>query len=283
MKQIKFSINSWIFGKASIDEIAAKAKEIGVDGLEISGESDTTDIKKVKEALKKNGLTAFSVSGNFSEETRAFNHNELQYRNAAVEYGKKCVDMAVQLGAKRVLIVPSQVNKLNYFVSREVDWKNAVSSLCEVADYAKKQGNITIMLECVNKYEVNLVRTLEDGIKMAKDTQRDNVKIIGDTFHMQLEEESGIHNAIRRAGKDWLVHLHLGDNTREVPGKGCFNWKEIFLALNDIDYEAAVSFEPLPQRLTPAEIFSGALNQEELVKDLKFSLNYIKSIVQSIR
>lgn len=283
MKEIKFSINSWIFGKASIEEIAMKARQIGVSGLEISGEPDTTDIAKMKEVLKKYGLTAFSVSGNFLEETRAFNHNDPKYRNSAIEYGKKCVDMAVQLGARKVLIVPSQVNRLKYFVSKEQDWDNAVKAVRELADYAQKQGNILIMLECVNKYEVNLVRTLEDGIRMAKDIKRDNVKIIGDTFHMQLEEETGIHNAIRRAGKDWLIHLHLGDNTREVPGKGCINWREIFLALNDIDYDGAVSFEPLPQKLTPEEIFNGDLNQEELVKDLEFSLNYLKSINLSIK
>ncbi|HBE79321.1 MAG TPA: hypothetical protein DDW65_16340 [Firmicutes bacterium] len=283
MKEIKFSINSWIFGKAPIEEIALKAKQIGAEGLEISGEPDTTDIVRVKEALRKYDLTAFSISGNFLEEERAFNHNDPKYRNSAIEYGKKCVDMAVQLGAKRVLLVPSQVNRLKYFVSKEEDWKNAVQAVGEVADYAKKQGSIVIMLECVNKYEVSMVRTLEDGIRMAEDTKRDNVKIIGDTFHMQLEEEIGIHNAIRRAGKDWLVHLHLGDNTREVPGKGSINWREIFLALNDINYEAAVSFEPLPQKLTPEDIFNGDLNQDELVKDLAFSLNYIKLIMQSIR
>lgn len=283
MKEIMFSINSWIFGKAPIEEIALQAKHIGVDGLEISGEPDTTNIVATKEALRKNGLIPFSISGNYLEETRAFCHDQLQYRNAAIEYGKKCVDMAVQLGAKKVLVVPSLINKLTYFASKQEDWKNAVAALRELADYAKKQGDIIIMMECVNKYEVTLVRTLEDGIRMAKDIQRDNVKIVGDTFHMQLEEENGIHNAIRRAGKDWLAHLHLGDNTREVPGKGCLNWREIFLALHDIQYQGAVSFEPLPQKLTPDQIFNGDLNQEELVNDLKFSLNYLQAIMQSIR
>lgn len=281
MKKIMFSINSWIFGKTPIEEIARLAKQIGVDGLDISGEPDTTDIKRVKKALEAQGLIPFCINGNFTEETRALCHADAKIRKEAASYGKKCVDMAVELGSKKVLMVPSQVNKGDYFISKEEDWKHSVESLREVAQYAAEKG-VTIILECVNKYEVTLVRTLKDGIRMAKDIGLPNVKIIGDTFHMNLEEESGIHNAIRHAGKEWIAHLHLGDNTREVPGKGCMNWREILMALIDIGYTEAVSFEPLPRRLTIEEIFAGVLDPADLANELKLSLGYLKSIEQAI-
>lgn len=134
----------------------------------------------------------------------------------------------------------------------------------------------------IEMIQVTLVITLEDGIHMAKEIGRDNVRIVGDTFHMHLEEEIGIYNAIRKAGKGWLVHLHLGDNTREVPGRGCINWREIFIALNDIDYQEKISIEPLPHRLTPVEIFNGELDPDELDRELAFSLSYLKSIMRTI-
>jgi D-psicose/D-tagatose/L-ribulose 3-epimerase len=280
MKEINFSINSWIYGNTPIEEIAKKAKQIGAAGLDISGEPDTTDLKRVKKALDKNGLTAFCINGNFVEETRVFCHGDAEYRKKAVEYGKKCVDMAVALNSGIALMVPSQVNGTHYYVSKEADWQHSVESLRQVAEYAKEKG-ITIVLECVNKYEVTLVRTLDDGIRMCREIGLDNVKIIGDTFHMNLEEENGIHNAIRRAA-GWLAHIHLGDNTREVPGRGCINWREIMLALNDINYQGAISFEPLPHRLTLDEIFGGALDPQELTEELGSSMNYLKSIMKSI-
>ena len=282
MKEMLFSINSWIFGKTPIEEIAIRAKQIGVDGLDISGEPDTIDIKAVKKALKKNGLIAFCVNGNYIDESRVFCHSDKAIRQKAIEYGKKCVDIASELESKKFLIVPSQVNGNNYYISKQEDWKRSVESIYHVAEYALDKG-ITIVLECVNKYEVTLVRTLEDGIKMATQTGLDNVKIIGDTFHMSLEEEIGIHNAIRRAGSEWLVHMHLGDNTREVPGMGCMNWRELLIALDDIEYIGALSFEPLPHRLTVDEIFAGALTHSELSKELAFSLNYLKLIMQTIK
>lgn len=42
------------------------------------------------------------------------------------------------------------------------------------------------------------------------------------TFHMNIEEDN-IPAAIRRAGKD-LGHLHLGEQNRQVPGKGSLPW-----------------------------------------------------------
>jgi D-psicose/D-tagatose/L-ribulose 3-epimerase len=188
----------------------------------------------------------------------------------------------LSLAVKKVLVVPSQVFRSDYFVTKEHDWQHSVESLRELAEYALLQGNVTILIECVNKYEVTLVRTIQDGINMAREIGCKNVKLAGDTFHMHLEEQHGIHNSIRKAGKDWLAHLHVGDNTREVPGRGCIDWKEIFIALQDINYDQAITFEPLPHRLTPEEIFNGRLDPDELDRELTFSLDYLKSIIYSI-
>ncbi|MDR1505617.1 MAG: sugar phosphate isomerase/epimerase [Treponema sp.] len=276
-----FSINSWIFGGATIGEIAKRAKEIGVDGIDISGEPDTTNVNEVKDALAKYGLVPFCINGNFSDEKRVCCHGDPAFRETAVDYGKKCIDMAAALDCKKVLIVPSRVMGSTFYVSRQADWQHSVESLKKIAEYAKPK-NIIIMIECVNAYEVTLVRTLRDGIKMAKETGCDNVKIIADTFHMQLEEQLGIPHAIRDAGSDWLQHVHMGDNTREVPGRGCMNWRDFLLALNEINYTSAVSFEPLPRKMTQAQLFAGELPIEELTAELKQSFDYLQNIQKTI-
>ncbi|MFA5676122.1 MAG: sugar phosphate isomerase/epimerase family protein [Christensenellales bacterium] len=279
-KEFLFSINSWIFGGASIEDMVKEAKKLDVAGLDISGEPDAIEVKRVKTALDKYGIKATCINGNFTEEARAFCHNDQHMRKLAVEYGKRCVNMAEELGAPIVLMVPSQVNGREYYNSKEADWELSVESLRSVALYAKEKG-IMIALEAVNKYEVMLVRTLKDAIKMAKDIGLPNVGVTGDTFHMNIEEEKGVHNAIRNA-EEWLIHIHIADNTREVPGRGCLNWREIFIALDDIGYNGAVSFEPLPGKLTIEEIFAGGLGMEDLSAQLKFSINYLKSVIKSV-
>lgn len=279
MKKINFAVNSWVFGPISFDELAERAKRIGLDGLELNGEPDTEDVAHMKEVLTKTGLKPISVCGTFSMEERAFNHSHEEMRKKAVEYGKKLVDMAKFVGSDRVLLVPSMVNRLTYYSDRQTDWNRSVESIREVASYAK-ENNIKVMLECVNKYEVNLVYSANDGIQMAKEIGTGNVGLVTDTFHMQLEEKDGIANAIRSAGKEYVMHQHLGDNNREVPGMGCMDWKEIFMALRDIDFEGAVSFEPLPKHLTPEEINAGMYDPDELEENMLKSITMLKSIME---
>ncbi len=280
MKEIRFSVNSWIFGDTDIETIAKCVKEIGADGIDVSGEPDKLDGTNVKKVLADQGLTAFCVNGHFVTEDHALNHSDAKMRSAAIDYGKKCVDLASASGSPLALLVPSQINKGSFFAGEQADWDASVSAIAEVAAYARQQ-NIMIVLECVNKYEVMMVRSLDDGIHMAQDVGLDNVKVIGDTFHMQMEEKNDIHNALRQAGGDWVRHLHIADNTRDVPGKGCFNWREIMIALDDIDYRGAVSFEYLPG-LTLDDIFAGKLTKEDIVRDLGFSLRYLKDVTETV-
>ncbi|WP_320123002.1 sugar phosphate isomerase/epimerase family protein [uncultured Sphaerochaeta sp.] len=284
MKEPKFSINTWLFGTASMDLITKAAHEIGVDGIDISGEPDAIDLVKTKELLEKYNLKAFCINGNYSDENRVICHSDATKRASAIQYCKALVDMALALGSKRVLVVPSQVNRVTYFIDKEADFKNASESLKEIAAYAEsKDKDLRIIVECVNQYEVALIRTVADGIALAKSTGYENVRIVPDTFHMQLEEKDGIPGAIRSAGNKWIKHLHLGDNTREVPGKGCMDWRAFMIAIDDIKYEDALSFEPLPGKLTGDEIFADKLDTNLLIADLKYSFAFLKSVCAGIR
>lgn len=282
MKKIDFSVNSWVFGPITFDELAERAKRIGLDGLELDGEPDTKDLKHMKSVLEKTGLKPISICGTFSTEDRAYNHKDASMREQAVIYGKKLVDMAEYMGTDKVLLVPSMVNRLAYFTDRQTDLKHMVESIGQVAEYARRKNNIKIMLECVNKYEVNLICSLLDGIKLANEIGTGNIGLAADTFHMQLEERDGIANAIRRYGRGYILHQHLGDNNREVPGKGCIDFKEILMALKEINYCGAVSFEPLPNHLTPEEIRLGKMSPDDLEADITRSVRMLKSIMEMI-
>ena len=280
----KFSINTWLFGKASMKMIVGAASEIGVDGIDISGEPSSIDLNETKDLLRKYDLIPFCINGNFTDEQRAICHSDEMKRASAVLYCKELVDMAVALGSKRVLVVPSQVNHLDFFTDKKTDFLHASQSLKEIAEYAgMKDEEICILIECVNQYEVAFIRTVKDGIELAESTGCKNIRIVPDTFHMQLEETVGIPNSIRSAGNHWVKHLHLGDNTREVPGKGCMDWREFLIAIDDIGYEDALSFEPLPGKLTGDEIFAGKLDMDLLISDLKYSLAFLKAVCAGIR
>ena len=65
-----------------------------------------------------------------------------------------------------------------------------------------------------------------------------------DTFHMNIEEIS-IEDAIRKHAKR-LLHMHLADSNRWVPGMGHLNFQSILSALREIGYPGYLSLECLP-------------------------------------
>lgn len=125
-----------------------------------------------------------------------------------------------------------------------------------------------------------MVYSLADGIRMAKDIGTGNVGVVADTFHMNLEEKDGIANAIRNTGSEWILHQHLGDNNREVPGKGCMDWREILMALRDINYQGAVSFEPVPAHMGLTEVCKGIYDPDVLEREMKQSLEMLCGITE---
>lgn len=77
---------------------------------------------------------------------------------------------------------------------------------------------------------------------------------MGDTFHMNIEEQS-IYDAIKNARR-YLAHFHLADNNRLAPGQGHLDFKKIIKALKEIGYKGFVSAEilPKPDQYTAAKL-----------------------------
>jgi D-psicose/D-tagatose/L-ribulose 3-epimerase len=69
----------------------------------------------------------------------------------------------------------------------------------------------------------------------------DNVFVHLDTYHMNIEEKS-FYEATRKANKK-LIHYHLCENDRGIPGTGLVDWDGIFRALKEIDYFGFAALE----------------------------------------
>jgi len=278
-RAIKFFVNSWIFGDVPLKEIIERVAGIGYDGIELVGEPETYQPKEVNVLIKDNGLSITSICGMHpgpeKDDLRALCHPESIERQKAIDYVKACIDLARGVGARSVLVVPSLVGRPQYFTSKEEDIKWAVDSLQKVSPYAEEM-KIALTIEPINRYEVGLVNSIEDALRMAGKINNPYVRIMGDTFHMQIEEGDGIPNAIRRAGGEWLRHLHAADNTREAPGKGTMDWREILRALHDINYQGGISLEPLPKGAQPYEVRKGTIPKEVLDRELRFGLDYLR-------
>ena len=121
------------------------------------------------------------------------------------------------------------------------DRARGIEGIAGIADFANDLG-INLCMEVLNRFENHVLNTAAEGVAFVKEVGKPNVKVMLDTFHMNIEEDS-IGGAIRTAGS-LLGHLHTGECNRRVPGKGRTPWREIGEALRDIGYNGTVVMEP---------------------------------------
>lgn len=215
----------------------AQARKFGCDIYEIVPEDWTTiDVESILAAKKETGIGTPTVTGAFGD-TRDVSSDNPAWRDGGIRYIKELVDFAARIGAK-VVAGPlySAVGKARQVSEDEKKqaWDWAEQNLRQCARYAADNG-ISLGIEPLNRFETDLINTVDQGLELIGRIGEDNVGFLLDTFHMNIEE-SDIPAAIRKA-KGRIFDLHTCANTRGVPGEDNFDWKAIASALKDAGYD----------------------------------------------
>ncbi len=144
---------------------------------------------------------------------------------------------------------------------------------------AAEDNDVIFCVEVVNRFEQFIMNTAAEGIAFAERVGSPNCKILLDTFHMNIEEDS-LRGSIVETG-NWLGHFHLGETNRRPPGRGRIPWPEIFAALREINYQGAVVMEPflLPGGEVGRDIsvYRDLLGSADLDEEAARSAQFIRS------
>jgi D-psicose/D-tagatose/L-ribulose 3-epimerase len=144
---------------------------------------------------------------------------------------------------------------------------------------AAEDNDVIFCVEVVNRFEQFIMNTAAEGIAFAERVGSPNCKILLDTFHMNIEEDS-LSGSIVEAG-NWLGHFHLGETNRRPPGRGRIPWPEIFGALRQINYQGAVVMEPflLPGGEVGRDIsvYRDLLGSADLDEEAARSVQFVRS------
>ena len=186
--------------------------------------------------------------------------------------------MAADLGANVVIVVPTPVGKMAPETTSQEEWSNAVVSLREAGQYAEAKG-VFLAVEALNRFETYLINKLELAKEFVEEVNQNNVRLMADLFHMNIEERNNVQTLNNIA--PYLVHVHIADNTREAAGLGNTNFQEVISALIKMNYKGAITMEFLPPVSNPYSVVSE--NKDTSVHDFytEQSINYIKGIVHS--
>lgn len=233
----------WVspFSTKSFD-LLRKAKAIGYDVIEIAVEHrDLIDWAELKKCCLDLNLK-ITVSGAFGMD-RDISNERPEIRANGLSYIIDCLEIANELespvfggplyaavGKTRLV---SEAEKL-----QERQW--CVDNLHQAVRRAEALG-VTLALEPLNRFETDMINTVDQAISLVDEVGHHRLKILLDTFHSNIEEKD-IPASIVKLG-DRLVHIQANENDRGTPGTGHLDWIGIREALQTIGYQGSLVIE----------------------------------------
>ena len=205
--------------------------------------ADDLDAVNLRQVLHRNRLELAAVGTGAGWVVRklTLTSPEAQIRERARQFIASIVDFAGAFGAPA--IIGSMQGRAEAGVTREQALGWLGEALEQLAPRAHACG-VPLLLEPLNRYETNLLNTVEDAKRFLAPLRTRNVRLLCDLFHMNIEEWS-IPQALRHAGP-LLGHLHFADSNRRAVGLGHTDLKALPASLREIGYDGYLSAEILP-------------------------------------
>ena len=230
-----------------------KASELGYDGVEISlRDAKEINYSWLKKILLKLNLKVYGIATGQTYYNDGFSlyNSQKDKRDKAIQRMKDHIDLATKLGS--AVIIGGIRGKLETDLAIERQLNSGKEAIREIAEYAYHH-QVTLVLEAINRYETNIFNTLLQIKDFIEELKFSNLKILADTFHMNLEEVS-YRQALLEV-KDQIGYIHFADSNRLAPGWGHIDFKEIINVLKEINFKGPVGIEvlPLPEDLKAAQ------------------------------
>jgi sugar phosphate isomerase/epimerase len=124
--------------------------------------------------------------------------------------------------------------------TRDEDETLFLEGLRPLAEHAERAGS-RIFIEPLNRYQNDVCVTIADAIRFCEAIDSAAVFVVGDTFHMNIEE-ADMASSLADAG-DRLGYVQMADSQRFEPGAGHIDFSAIFSALAGMGYEGDFGIE----------------------------------------
>ncbi len=220
------------------------AAELGFDAVEIFAPGvDDIDADGLAKMLDKAGLkcAAFGTGAGWVKHKLQLADPDATQRAAARTFVRTIIDFAGQFGASAI------IGSMQGPSGHTGDTETARSYLCEALEDGGShaaQYHVPLIYEPLNRYETKQCCTVAEGVTMLESLSCDNVRLLCDLFHMNIEETSIAGGLI--AGGKWVGHVHFVDSNRRPVGLGHMQFGPIIAALREINYDGYLCAEAFP-------------------------------------
>jgi D-psicose/D-tagatose/L-ribulose 3-epimerase len=219
-----------------VDHVA----ELGLDAIEIPlMEPDRIDPAAIAERASARGLEV--VTSTALPEAADPSSEDADVRRRGLQLLERCVDLTADMGASVFTgVVYAAIGRRIERRPEEADYVRAAGVLKEAARRAQARG-VTIGIEPINRYETFLVNTAAQAQRLLELIDEPNIGIHLDAYHMNIEEEDFYGPTL--AAAPHLVHFHMSESHRGIPGRGTVDWDAVMRALADGGYSGFVGLE----------------------------------------
>ncbi len=231
--------------KGDFDSNIAKIAGWGYDGVELAiRDTNLVDVDELDRMISSYGLQvpAIGTGQAWGEEGLSFTRDDPTVRKAATKRIKSHIPLAKHFDAVIILGLIRGISPEGQTHEQSMDY--LVEALQECAAEAAPH-NVKYALEPINRYETDLIHTVNEGLNLIERVNADNFGLLLDTFHMNIEEPD-MEGSIRACGER-IFHFHVADSNRWYPGAGHLDFKSIISALFATGYQGYVSGEFMPK------------------------------------
>jgi sugar phosphate isomerase/epimerase len=223
-------------------ETAAQLEELGYDYIELSL-SDTmalseNDFIQVQEKLRSSGLPCEACHNFFPPELRLTGD---RVDSESVErYVTSALQRAALLAVRVVVFGSAQAKNVPPDFPKDEAWRQIAALLRNMDPVASHHG-ITVVIEPINRQESNIINSVAEGLKMAREVDRPSIRLLADYYHIAMEKEP-LEN-LREAG-EYIQHVHFAEpKGRCFPQEDLASYRDFFSCLERIDYGKRISIE----------------------------------------
>ena len=230
----------------------ALARETGFDAVELflPGPQAFT-VREIQSLSQLHGLgiAAVGTGAGMVKHGLSLTDPSPENRASALDFVRAMIAFGGQLGAP--VILGSMQGKSGNGTPRDqaLEW---LAAALRIAGREAAAYGVPFLYEPLNRYETNLINRLGDAHSFIQSHALENVALLADLFHMNIEE-TDIAAALRNAAGH-IGHVHYADSNRRAMGFGHTDPKPVIAALTDIGYAGYLSAEifPIPDALTAA-------------------------------
>ena len=179
-------------------------------------------------------------------------------------YVERALQLAESFGAKVIVFGSPGARTVPDGFPRDKAWGQLKDFLHICGEVIQSRGyGMQIGIEALRRPETNIVNSVAEALKLAREVNHPKIRIIVDFYHLAFENEDP---AVILGARDMIVHLQIADpreRTFPIDEAGEPRYGQFFTNLRTIGYEGRISIEA---------------NSNDVERDARASIAFLKKM-----